>query len=222
MLLKRLGALFGVTMLLCAQFSWEWQPNWELIAPAEFAPEAASPGGPTSSSDSQFLIEGEDLLRNGSFEEDPRGTWVGLQTQGVWLDKDVNMHGRYSLRIDRPGEKGDICFSQRISRSAQGLKPLGRYRLRGYLKSESLPTVASLRVLSGRNLRNVYMGDPLHDFIAGTHDWTQFTIDFTVAAQVPEIAVALCCDKPAPPSLPSGTLWVDCLSLHRLGRATGR
>ena len=192
----------------------ERAPDWDLIAP----PNLVGDGEPTG----QRLTEGEDLLKNGGFEEGAIESWIGLSAPGQSFDAQIKAEGQLSLRIDSPGQSGDVFIRQYLTRSTNGIRPLGRYRLRGQMKAEALPSAADIRVLAGKNMRSVYVGEMTENCISGTQDWTEFTIDFTVAAEASAICVAISCDRPVPPAQPSGTLWVDALSLRPLQPQDGR
>jgi hypothetical protein len=125
----------------------------------------------------------------------------------------VKIDGNRSLRIDNPGFVESLALTQRVTNANGPLQPLRRYRFIGFLKSEGIPQPAGFEVHTGKNLRSTYVSG-MNDGVIWSQDWRQFTIDFTLSADSSSVLVLVRYDKPLLPDLPTGTLWIDGLSLR--------
>lgn len=184
-------------------------PDWAAIAPPEVVASARA----------EQIPEDVELLRNGSFEEERSAGrvahWAGQPAVGQSLDRAVKIDGSQSLRIDNPGFVESLALSQRVTSANGPLPALRRYRFTGYLKSEGIPQPAGFEVRTGKNLKSAYFSG-MNDGVIWTQDWRQFTIDFTLSADSSCVLVLVRYEKPLLPNLPTGTLWIDGLSLRPL------
>jgi hypothetical protein len=158
-------------------------------------------------------------LLNGDFESEPSDLpldWTTSGTSGtdVARDADVKHSGAYSLRIRFDGKQNviDTNVGQRIFAAP------GRYRLEAYLKSQELTTDQgiSLRVFDTSGASHF---DVKTEPLLGTHDWTKVHLNICVSVPIRSLQIRVV----RQPSLKfdnliKGTLWLDSVSLTRVGQ----
>ena len=149
----------------------EHPPDWDRIAPPELLNSSETAASLPQANGAQTWTEGEIILNNGSFEDSSMEPWRDVPTRGQSLDTTIKVDGLQSLRIDRPGQTGYIEIRQDLQPYKDGLRPLGRYRLTGQLKAEGLQAPAYLKVLTGKHMRSMYVGDLARYAVSGTQDW---------------------------------------------------
>jgi O-antigen ligase/tetratricopeptide (TPR) repeat protein len=158
-------------------------------------------------------------LWNGDFESEPNdsplnwGAWSGGGVEAA-RDADVKHSGAYSLRIRFEGKQN--VTDAHVGQGA--FVTPGRYRFEAYLKSQELTTDQgiSLQIFdaTGASHLNVKT-EPL----LGTHDWTKVDLNVCVPPQTKWIQIRVV----RQPSLKfdnliKGTLWLDSVSLKKVGQ----
>jgi hypothetical protein len=153
-------------------------------------------------------------LFNAGFELEPTKAefdWTISPLEGVEAARDSSQAhtGRWSLRIQFAGQS-NVDY-RHVSQSAW-LAP-GAYRLRAYMKTDSITTNEGIRIrIADRDApqRLDISTDPL----TGTHDWTLVQKTFTVSAPTNLILIQICRNASMKfDNKISGTIWLDSFSL---------
>ena len=158
-------------------------------------------------------------LWNGDFESEPNDSplnWGAWSGGGIQVARDVGVKhtGAYSLRIQFEGKQNltQANVFQRVF-----VTP-GRYRFEAYLKSQELTTDQgiSLQIFDATGASHL---DVKTEPLLGTHDWTKVDLNICVQPQTKSLQIRVV----RQPSLKfdnliKGTLWLDSVSLTRVGQ----
>jgi hypothetical protein len=151
----------------------------------------------------------EQEILNGGFD------WTIRETEGVnvFLDDSVRMSGNRSLGVSFDGlHNPDLTLAQQVVR----VKPGSKYRLRGYVRTESITTTNGifLNVLgdkcSGLSKKS--------EVLTGTGFWKEIDIDFDTPADCRAIRIAVRREKSNKlDNKIEGTAWIDGITLRPQG-----
>lgn len=142
--------------------------------------------------DDAFLrlhVKGDNLLRNGSFEQGTNGLacWLGNevpQNAGILQDGETPpIDGNFSFKITLPGNT-PLWLRQHVT-----VKPGTQYLLKGCIKVEDLGGGAHLAVASPGSGKGKFFRRGMR--VSGTQDWTELGLVFSAPEQPTRLDVYL-------------------------------
>lgn len=167
--------------------------------------------------DKRFEAKQEDqssLLYNSSFEYDILNggfDWRIGKAQGakIFLDRDIHILGGRSLGVTFDGKQNpDITIASQVVR----VLPKTGYKLRGYIKTDSITTTNGLFFsVAGHDCKGLYKKS---DVITGTNLWREIEMEFETPSECSALSISIRRERSYKlDNKIGGTAWIDGISL---------
>jgi hypothetical protein len=147
----------------------------------------------------------ENEILNGGFD------WTISKAEGanVFLDDSVRMSGNRSLGVSFDGlHNPDVTVARQLTR----VKPSSKYRLKGYVRTDSLTTANGIFLsVFGHKCASLNKGS---EVVTGTGFWREVSVDFETPADCRAITIAIRKSKKFDNKI-EGTAWIDGITMKQ-------